>query len=142
MKAISRRLYPRFSTGGARCFEPWQVGSRESLTLRGHSGAVLAVAFSPNGRQLITASEDHTAMVWNAADGQAIWTLRGHPDRVVNALFSPDGRRIITVDQNNAAIVWDATGRRALGIFTSAIDKSLSFSQDSKRIAFVSRVGP
>ena len=43
----------------------WDVASGQSLrTLEGHSDAVLAVAFSPDGKKLVSGSDDHTLRVW------------------------------------------------------------------------------
>jgi len=43
----------------------------EFRTLAGHTDAVLSAAFSPNGRQAVTASRDHTARLWNLEEGSS-----------------------------------------------------------------------
>ena len=50
-------------------------------------------------------SEDHTARVWNAANGQLVTTLQGHTGSVQSAVFSPDGQRIVTASQDDTARV-------------------------------------
>ena len=60
------------------------------------------------GTQIVTASADKTAKVWNADTGDEIRTLEGH-DRVVNsANFSPDGTKIVTASLDRTAKVWNA----------------------------------
>jgi WD40 repeat protein len=72
--------------------------------LEGHSGGVLSTAFSPDGQRVVTASDDKTARVWNAATGQVIAKLEGHSDRVWSAAFSPDGQRVVTASWETARI--------------------------------------
>jgi eukaryotic-like serine/threonine-protein kinase len=79
-----------------------------------HDGAVTDVTFSPDGRWVLTASDDHTAWVRDAATGQPRFDapLR-HDAPVLRASFSPDGGRVVTAGDDGTARVWDAvTGRR------------------------------
>src|SRR5262249_48290400 len=64
-------------------------GYANLLTLRGHSGPVNGVCFSPNGKRLASASSDGTLKVWDAATGQEGFTLKGGPLRIGSACFSP-----------------------------------------------------
>jgi WD40 repeat protein/uncharacterized caspase-like protein len=54
----------------------WDIVKRAELrTLSGHSDSVLSVAFSPNGKLLLSGSRDRTAKVWDAANGTELATL-------------------------------------------------------------------
>ena len=63
----------------------------------------------PDGARIVTASEDHTARLWDATTGMKITALRGHEDAVLSASFSPDGTRIVTASNDHTARLWDAT---------------------------------
>lgn len=117
------------------------LASRVQLTLRGHSGEVWSVAFSPDGTRLATASQDKTAKVWDAATGTEILTLAGHGESVSSVAFSPDGTRLATGSQDKTAKVWDAaTGKETLTLVghTSGINH-VAFSPDGTRLATASR---
>jgi hypothetical protein len=62
----------------------------ERLSLRGHDDLVRGAAFSPDGTRIVTASDDRTARIWDAATGAEITALRGHEDGVYSIAFSPN----------------------------------------------------
>ena len=55
-----------------------------------HIAGVLSAQFSPNGQNIVSASEDKTVRVWSAATGECVQTLAGHSDGVRSAQFSPE----------------------------------------------------
>jgi hypothetical protein len=65
-------------------------------TLRGHKSWVTSVSFSPDGKRILTGSNDHTAKVWDADKGTELLTLDRHTGEVSSVSFSPDGKRILT----------------------------------------------
>jgi WD40 repeat protein/serine/threonine protein kinase len=118
-------------------------------TLRGHTGSVYSVAFSPDGKRLVSGSEDHTVKVWDAVTGQETLTLRGHSGPVYSVAFSPDGKRLLSGSAryynggraaDGEVKVWDAqTGHETLTLqgHTGAVH-SVAFSPDGKRLASAS----
>ena len=72
-------------------------------TLEGHTDHVTAIAFSPDGKYLASASRDHTIRLWDPATGALRSTLEGHRDRVTAVAFSRDGHL--------ASASWDKTVR-------------------------------
>jgi len=108
--------------------------------LKGHRESVDSARFSPNGKQIVTASGDNTARIWDSATGQTTFTLDGHTESVNSAQFSPNGRQIVTASYDNTARIWDPTTGQTVftldghtyGVY------SAQFSPNSKQIVTAS----
>jgi len=122
----------------------WNRQTQGELALfAGHSGPVLSAAFSPDGRHVVTGSQDGTARVWHAGTGQQTLTLKGHAGGVSSAAFSRDGRRIVTAGHDGTARVWDAgTGQQTLTLKGhSGGVSSAAFSPDGRHVVTGSQDG-
>ena len=80
-----------------------------------HEGSVASAAFSPDGTRIVTASNDKTARLWDAATGAPIGEAMKHEGQVWSAAFSPDGTRIVTASDDNTARLWDAATGAQIG---------------------------
>jgi WD40 repeat protein len=84
----------------------------QECTLTGHSGYVRSVAYSPDGKHLVSGSSDKTVKVWDSQTGKEECTLTGHSDFVRSVAYSPDGKHIVSGSDDRTVKVWDSqTGK-------------------------------
>jgi WD40 repeat protein len=75
--------------------------------LAGHADWVNGARFSPDGRRILTVSDDGSAVYWNPDDPSGFVRLCGHSRRVVSGQFSNNGTFIVTASADDTARVWD-----------------------------------
>jgi len=89
----------------------WDVGYRDYngnvQTLRGHTGAVTDIAFTPNSREIISAGQDETLKLWNLEDRTCVRTFSGHTGSVHSLAISPDGTRMASAGGDWTVRIWD-----------------------------------
>jgi WD40 repeat protein len=96
----------------------WQLEeSNPVLKLKGHTGKLKFGIFSPDGKRILTGSEDNTAILWDAATGDIISRLKGHMSYVKGGCFSPDGNEVLTISNDNTCKVWNGLNGELLYTF-------------------------
>ncbi|MFO0951577.1 MAG: WD40 repeat domain-containing protein [Isosphaeraceae bacterium] len=83
-------------------------------TLRGHTGMVFGLDWSPDGSRIASCGADGEVKIWSPADGAETLTLRGHTGDVWSVAWSPDGLRLATGGTDRTIHVWDARRGRGL----------------------------
>ena len=109
-------------------------------TLGGHTDWVRVAAFSSNGKEFITASDDETVRIWDTNSGENLQTLRGLTGWVLFVAFLPDDKKIIAVGDDGIFRIWDADSGELLPRLGNTFSKKsrlqqAALSPDGKKIA-------
>ena len=121
----------------------WELATGQPFgqPFQGHTAAVNAVDFSPNGAIIVSGSSDKTLRLWHAITGQPIGQpFQGH--EALSVAFSPDGKTIASGDGDDTLRLWDVATGQAIGQPLHkhwASIRSVAFSPDGKTIASGSR---
>ena len=89
-------------TLAAAAFAP---GSRRLFA--GHEDWVESVAFSPDGKTLLSGARDNRVVEWNIETGEVLQSFRDHTDLVWDVAYSPDGSQIVSASQDRTLILRD-----------------------------------
>ncbi len=118
----------------------WNIANyAEIRTLKGrvlaqHVDAILDVSFSHDGKQLVTASRDKTAISWDVSTGNPNKEFtEGHAFLASSAVFLPDGKRLATAAVDNSVRIWDIqTGTEHKRFEHTGRSAAIDVSFDSK----------
>ncbi len=123
---------------GAKTVKPFDPATAELLaTLRGHTGAVRSVAFSPDGKTLVSGSMDHTVRLWNVAKRERRGVLPPFKHGELDVALSPDGSLLAVAGREFTASVWSAASGQFRGLLTGHTKGvfCIAFSPDGSLLA-------
>ncbi len=110
----------------------------EIRRLEGHTDAVEAVTWSPDGSKLASGGDDNTIRIWNASSGETLFTLHGHNNTITALAWSPDGKKLASTSDDKTLRVWNPENGEPLATLTgdsSGGPRYLAWSKDSAKLA-------
>jgi WD40 repeat protein len=138
-RRIALARWPNYGAGTLEVLDA--EAGKEMFKLSGHSDALRACAYSPDGRYIVSGSNDQKLKIWDTGTGEEVAELRGHRSSVEACAFSPDGHRIVSGSSDQTIKVWDVgtsgkqttlTGRVIFFFSPDGLHIVLSGSEDQK----------
>lgn len=111
---------------------------QEKNQLNSHQKSITAINFSPNGRYLVSGSQDHLVKLWDLQNSQYL-NLSDHQDQVTAVEFSPNGQYIASASLDKTVKIWNIQGNLVKNItqYQAAVI-ALNYSQDGQYLATAS----
>ena len=108
--------------------------------MSGHREGINCIAFSLDGKHVVSGSSDNTIQIWDVETGLTLaGPFKGNTSHVNSVAFSPDGKHVVSGSYDNTIRVWNAeTGLTVAGPFkghTSDVN-TVAFSPDGKHVDF------
>jgi WD40 repeat protein len=142
-----------FTGGSDKAVRQWKLAADTPLKRFDHPNLVDAVAFSPDGKTLLTGCHDGLARTFDIAKGAVLKAVNAHdkpmPAPIYAVAWTPDGKQFATASYDHSVKLWDAAGGTMVREFKGWTEKtfeqghregifSLAFSPDGKYLATAS----
>ena len=94
---------------------------------RYHTGPIIVVAWSPDGKYIVSGSEDNTIIIWNPDNGKFSQRLEGHTKTVRSIIWSTDSKTLFSCSEDGSVKVWRVKDKR-FKLKTTVEEKSVNFT--------------
>src|SRR6185295_16436428 len=108
-RAIEYSPDGKLIASGAERVLLWDASTMTRIAPLEYDSIVWSVAFSPDGRWLVSTHGDGSILIWDVVNRELEANLREHSGAVRSIAFSPDGQRFVTTSDDHSVIVWNAT---------------------------------
>ncbi len=122
----------------------WEADSGiEVQQIAAHTDEITSIAFSPDGRTILTGSADATLRIWDVASGDELHRFTGHTNAVTSVAYGSDGTKVLSGSADAMLRLWDVASGMALYQFSGHTGPiiDLAWSPDGQRVFSVAQDG-
>lgn len=122
---------------GAERVVLWDAVSMTRLVPLEYESVVWSVAFSPDGRWLVSTHGDGSILIWDVSNRELEANLKEHSGGVRAVAFSSDGRRLVSASEDQSVILWNAESGRKEAVLSDHNTRvgAVAFSPDGRWVA-------
>jgi RNA polymerase sigma factor (sigma-70 family) len=115
----------------------WDTATaRELRSFNGHTYNITGLAFTPDGKHLLSCALDQTVRLWDVATAAEVRQFRGHQAGVTALALTPDGKTAATASQDGTVRLWDvAAGTELRSLAPGNPVHGVAFAPDGKALA-------
>lgn len=135
-RAVAYSPDGRLVATGAENIVLWDAATRTKIVPLNYPSIVWSLAFSPDGKWLVSTHGDGSILVWNPAERELVANLSEHSGAVRSVAYSRDGRYIASGSEDDSVIVWDSERREKKAVLTGHQNKveGVAFAPDGKSL--------
>jgi len=101
------------------CVRLFELSTRECVgVLNGHTEPIGSVAYSKDGRQIVTGGWDKSIKLWDVETGECVATILGHQGDVNSVAYRSDGRQIASGSDDTTVKIWDTKSRNCVHVLS------------------------
>ena len=121
----------------------WNTATQTKITRLSHTAEVWWLAFSPDGRWLVSTHADGAILLWDVREREAVANLNEHHGSVRAVAFSPDGKRIASASEDRSVIIWNAENGEKEATLAGHETQvtAVRFSPDGRQVASCDQSG-
>ena len=111
--------------------------------LSSHNSGASSLAFSSNGKWLVTGGYDNVAVLWDIASGREIHAFHGHSEPICTMTISDDSKWLVTGGPDRIVRLWDLAAGKEVRVFKGHTEtvRSISISKDGRWLATAAEDG-
>jgi WD40 repeat protein len=128
---------------GDKTLRVWDVQKGTEILKIEHPGQAAMAIFTPNGKFIVSASDDGNAYLWDAENGEKIRAFKGHTAAVEGLAFNAAGTQLLTSSSDSTVRLWSAATAREIQKFTghTGMVRRVAFHPDGKHAVSGGRDG-